>query len=552
MKIHGSVLKVYRDLHSWVGICAGLLLFICFIAGSLTMFEPEINRWAQPALQQFAPVDVAQYDELLPQLLSKQPAAAADLKISLSSDAVAPFVWQQTASRGFALHNPQCFAGLDAVNLLQVRCEATSQLGELIDLLHRTAGIPGFAGHHYVGEIIMGVAALLYFVALVSGVILLLPNLIRDFFTLRRDSGKKFWLDSHNLLGITSLPFHIMISLTVVVFAFHDPIYDHLEQWVAPTATKSAAAVKKPQRNPMDLPTLLPMSQLVQTAEQHANGAKVTELRLMLSGPRQTVRAALESQEHYSRGARSGYLLLDPFTGKVQNAAMVPGAQPGYAGMIDLLFASHFGSYGGYGVKWLYFLLGISGAVLFYSGNLLWLESRRRKQGPVHSHSTEGQLCRQPPKVVWLAALTTGTSNGCLLGLAVVLLASKWLPALVHEVNSAVLWLYYLTFCAVLIWTLLKSAAKTAVSQLKLCALVLFGVPVSSVLGPLLSGSGVWPARNIAEAMLELTALLISFMMFSGAALLQRKFRNAASDSIWYQGDSSVSAINQMEKHPDC
>ncbi len=553
MKIHGSVLKVYRDLHSWVGICAGLLLFICFVAGSLTMFEPEINRWSQPQLQRFAPVDVVQYDVLLPQLLAQEPAAAADLTISLSSDAPAPFVWQQTPSRGFTLHNPQCFAGPDAGKLLQIRCEATSQLGQLIDLLHRTAGIPGLAGHHYVGEIVMGVAALLYFIALVSGLILLLPNLIRDFFTLRRDSAKKFWLDSHNLLGITSLPFHIMISLTVVVFAFHDPIYDQLEQWVAPSAPGSTvAAAVKPPRDSVDLATLLPVSKLVQTAQQHANGASVTELRLMLSGPRKTVRAALDAPKHYSRGARTGYLLLDPFSGKVQNAAMVPGAQPGYAAIVDLLFASHFGSYGGYGVKWLYFLLGISGALLFYSGNLLWLESRRSKQVQVRGYSAEGQPVRQPAKVVWLAALTTGISNGCLLGLAAVFLATKWLPALVNEVNSALLTLYYLTFGIVLGWTLLQGAAKTAVPQLKLCALLLFAVPLSSMLGPFLPGSGVWPTREIAEAMLDLTALLLSFLLFSGATLLQRRFRNAASDSIWYQGKRSLPDNNLPERNPDC
>lgn len=61
------------------------------------------------------------------------------------------------------------------------------------------------------------------------------------------------------------------------------------------------------------------------------------------------------------------------------------------------------------------------------------------KQVQVRGYSADDQPVRQPAKVVWLAALTTGTSNGCLLGLAVVFLATKWLPALVNEVNSAFL-----------------------------------------------------------------------------------------------------------------
>src|SRR3546814_5880025 len=34
------------------------------------------------------------------------------------------------------------------------------------------------------------------------------------------------WLDLHNVLGLFSLPFHIIMALTSVVFAFHDQFYD--------------------------------------------------------------------------------------------------------------------------------------------------------------------------------------------------------------------------------------------------------------------------------------------------------------------------------------
>lgn len=99
----------------------------------------------------------------------------------------------------------------------------------MIDELHRTGGIPGDMGHEQLGAYFMGVAGILYFLALVSGVIFLLPTLVKTLFALRRKKGpNRFWLDSHNLLGITALPFHIIISLTVVVFVFHDQIVRRL------------------------------------------------------------------------------------------------------------------------------------------------------------------------------------------------------------------------------------------------------------------------------------------------------------------------------------
>lgn len=33
-----DIVKTYKDVHSWVGIIAGLALFIAFYAGAITMF----------------------------------------------------------------------------------------------------------------------------------------------------------------------------------------------------------------------------------------------------------------------------------------------------------------------------------------------------------------------------------------------------------------------------------------------------------------------------------------------------------------------------------
>lgn len=54
----------------------------------------------------------------------------------------------------------------------------------------------------------MGIVSILYAVALVSGVIVLLPSLIKDLFALRLGANlKRMWLDAHNVVGIVSLPF---------------------------------------------------------------------------------------------------------------------------------------------------------------------------------------------------------------------------------------------------------------------------------------------------------------------------------------------------------
>ncbi|MGF7151996.1 putative iron-regulated membrane protein [Sphingomonas zeicaulis] len=39
-----DIIRTYKDIQSWVGIIAGLALFIAFNAGAITMFEEPLQR----------------------------------------------------------------------------------------------------------------------------------------------------------------------------------------------------------------------------------------------------------------------------------------------------------------------------------------------------------------------------------------------------------------------------------------------------------------------------------------------------------------------------
>ncbi len=48
MKIRTDIVRMYKEIHGWVGIVSGLALFIAFYAGAITMFEEPLQRWASP------------------------------------------------------------------------------------------------------------------------------------------------------------------------------------------------------------------------------------------------------------------------------------------------------------------------------------------------------------------------------------------------------------------------------------------------------------------------------------------------------------------------
>lgn len=234
MKIRSDILRTYQSIHTWTGITTGLLLFIAFFAGALTMFKSPITHLAVPENHVLPAISVGQYDELVQQATAQYETASNGFTLHFAPHQSpmhhSPMTWyEQGGGRGLSIDSHLRQASFNEEGELVSVANQQNVLGDLIDQLHRTAGIPGKAGHEDIGVLVLGVASALYFIALVSGVIFLLPTLVKSFFSLRQKKGaNRFWLDTHNLIGITSLPFHLLIAWTVVVFAFHDMLYGGL------------------------------------------------------------------------------------------------------------------------------------------------------------------------------------------------------------------------------------------------------------------------------------------------------------------------------------
>ncbi|HHA2747733.1 TPA: hypothetical protein ACOEQV_000099 [Stenotrophomonas maltophilia] len=125
-------------------------------------------------------------------------------------------------------------------------------------------------------------------------------------------------------------------------------------------------------------------------------------------------------------------------------------------------------------MRWMYLLLGLGGAVVFYTGNLLWIESRRKKQ---RDASPPGQ--KRSTRV--LGSLTIGVSLGCVIGVSATLAATKWLPGLVANVPAWHEGIYYVAFLLAVAWAFLRGAARSAYELLYVGAVVTALIPVGSL-----------------------------------------------------------------------
>jgi len=407
-----------------------------------------------------------------------------------------------------------------------------SSLAEFVDTLHRVVGLPVDSDPN---RWVMGIIAALYAVALISGVIVLLPSLVKDFFALRVGRNlKRMWLDAHNVVGVVSLPFHVVMALTAVVFAYHDGFYYiqdkliHDGKWATAFA-RGGGPSSAPPRDPTGM---LPPAELLSRAQALSPTFEPTSLQyLNVTGPRATVRVWGHDTTAHSPRFMGGFVAVDPYGGKIMNADFLPGRQSTPNAVVGSFFALHFGTYGGTPVQWIYFILGIAGAWLFYGGNLLWVETRRIKAA--REGEATGIPSEQRRDVRGMAAATVGVCLGAVCGISLTIVAAKWLHGRVDDLSTWHQILYYAVFFGAIAWAFRIGAARSAVHLLWLAAAVTFAIPATSLLAWLLPSLGLWAHGGTAALGVDATALAGGLCFAWLARATARRVAHGPQDSVW-------------------
>ena len=183
------------------------------------------------------------------------------------------------------------------------------------------------------GVTLMAVVAVLYAMALVSGVIILLPTLVKDLFVMRVGRNlKRMWLDMHNIVGLFSFPFHLIMALTVVMLGLITvPAFNQLFS-TAVYDSDQRAAFKQMNRRFSPAPATqdgsVPMLSPVELLEEVGRYAPTFQIGHMLYVNAGSVNARVRVtglvRETLSWGAAATF---DATSGKLVDGNMLPGAQ---------------------------------------------------------------------------------------------------------------------------------------------------------------------------------------------------------------------------------
>lgn len=278
--------------------------------------------------------------------------------------------------------------------------------------------------------------ATLYGVALIAGVIvLLLPSLVKDFFALRVGKNlKRMWLDAHNVVGITALPFHIAMAITATALSLSGELWSLQE--IVIFGGKQAILDERdnePFRAPKPIgetDVMMAPSQLLQRLKAQVPDFEPRVMRFKNIGDKAASVRVAGAERGYVGDTHLGGVMLSAVTGELLKDSTRPSRQDPERRTSETFFGLHTGQYEGVTITWAYFFLGFSGAWLFYSGNLLWIETRRKKA----RNGGEVEQSRSPR---FLGSATIGVCLGCVAGISLTIVAAKWLHGRVGDLNHA-------------------------------------------------------------------------------------------------------------------
>ena len=222
------------------------------------------------------------------------------------------------------------------------------------------AGLPG--------ALFQGVMGLTLVASLISGAVLYGPFMRKlRFGVVRRDrSARTRWLDLHNLLGVVTLAWVLVVGITGAINTLAIPIFGHWQ-------STELAAMTAPYR---DRPPLAERGSVDQ-ALAAAQGAEPEMDLAFLAFPGND----FASPHHfvaYMRGATPltskllKPVLIDARTGAVTDTRELPW----YVTALLVSQPLHFGDYGGMPLKIVWALLDVLAIVVLGSGVYLWLKRR--------------------------------------------------------------------------------------------------------------------------------------------------------------------------------
>lgn len=376
--------KFFAKIHLWLSVPLGILVSVICLSGATLVFEQEITRALDPQLYRVAPPEGVQPlapSQLAARIREQMPDTLKLSSLQLSGDP-----------------REACMAGFEgsARRTLSVNPYTgevngwTKKYGffQTTRKLHRwLMDAPAAKGQPSIGKGVVGVTTLLLVVILVSGLAIWVPRTrkaLKQRLKVSCTNGwRRFWYDSHTVLGFYAALFLLAMALTGLTWSFgwyREAAYSLFGGGAQQTAASSQPAKGnsvRPARGGEG-------GRGVETAAEPFDYAVwdgvLDELKMRYPVYKTITlneRNARIVPDPHTSMRRTDTARFDPRDGRIEGVDRYRDA-PRSQSLRGWFYAFHTGSWGGMTTKILYFLSALIGGTLPLTGYYLWLKKRRR------------------------------------------------------------------------------------------------------------------------------------------------------------------------------
>ncbi|MDE1146446.1 MAG: PepSY-associated TM helix domain-containing protein [Azospirillaceae bacterium] len=378
--LSSTAVRRWSAVHTWTSLACTLFLLLICVTGLPLVFWFEIADWLTPHTYARLPADTppASLDRITDLARARYPGQVV-MSVFTDDDEPQVYVWMapgwdQVNTNPRVAHLLRFDARTAEVVEDQKPLATKEQtfLGLMLSL-HRDL----FMGLK--GELFMGAMALLFLAAIISGIVLYGPYTRKlDFGTVRAGRSTRVrWLDLHNLLGVTTLAWALVVGATGVINELTTPMF---ATWQRTDVRAMVVASRTPSGAGQATSALTPTTGLSSIDAAYATAARtLPDMRVMSAIYPGSSQGTPDHYLVWTKGATPltarlfSPMLIDARTGELTTVLSMPW----YLRALEISRPLHFGDYGGLPLKALWALLDLVTIAVLGSGLYLWLARRR-------------------------------------------------------------------------------------------------------------------------------------------------------------------------------
>ncbi|AKF53552.1 MULTISPECIES: PepSY-associated TM helix domain-containing protein [Pseudomonas] len=360
-----QTVRRWSIVHTWSSLICTLFLLMLAVTGLPLIFHHEIDHLLG---------DAPHYREMpadTPRLDLEQLARAAEAH--RPGEVMQYFGWDDEDPNG-VMAITAATAGTEPNSSHTFALDART--GEALEMPSANGGFMMVMLRLHVdmyanlpGKLLLAFMGLLFVVAIVSGTVLYAPFMRKlEFGQVRVNKSRRMrWLDLHNLIGVVTLTWALVVGVTGVISACADLL-------IASWRNDALATMIAPYKDAPPLTQRAPATRLLEIAESAAPGMQADFIAF--PGTR------FSSEHHYAVFLKGNThltahlatpVLIDAQT--LQVTAVVE--RPWYMDALGMSQPLHFGDYGGMPMKILWAVLDVLTIIVLGSGVYLWWVRRR-------------------------------------------------------------------------------------------------------------------------------------------------------------------------------